>query len=98
MTELFFCWKLGEDSEDSEEEEKEEKEETEKEEENSLILSEFEESFARIHRNALVAKKYITGIHKDNEGRSFVTLRDCDKTLEISRRHLSGVKKLIMSL
>ena len=62
------------------------------------LQTEFEQTFVRIHRNALVAKKYITGVHKDGEGRSFVTLQDCDKELEISRRHLSGVKKLIMSL
>ncbi|TQV88409.1 LytR/AlgR family response regulator transcription factor [Aliikangiella coralliicola] len=59
---------------------------------------EFQELFIRIHRNALVAKQYVTGIHKDNEGRSFVTLKDSDKSLEISRRHLSSVKKLITSL
>lgn len=62
------------------------------------LQNEFENDFVRIHRNALVAKKFITGIHKDGEGKSFVTLQDSDKELEISRRHLSAVKKLIMNL
>jgi len=59
---------------------------------------EFESMFLRVHRNALVAKKYITGIHKDSSGHAFVTLNGDDKMLEISRRHLSAVKKLISQL
>ena len=62
------------------------------------LQNEFESQFVRIHRNALVAKKFITGIHKDGEGKSYVTLQDSDKELEISRRHLSTIKKLIVNL
>ncbi|WP_196139161.1 LytTR family DNA-binding domain-containing protein [Aliikangiella sp. G2MR2-5] len=62
------------------------------------LQAEFDQSFVRVHRNALVAVRYITGIHKSNDGKSFVTLADCDKELEISRRHLSAVKKLISKL
>ena len=59
---------------------------------------EFEHSFLRIHRNALVGKKYITGLRKDNSGHTFITIAQDDKKLEISRRHLSSVKKLISSM
>lgn len=62
------------------------------------LQTEFEQSFVRIHRNALVAKQYITGIHKDTKGHSFLTMKDEEKKLEISRRHLSKVKKLINGL
>jgi len=62
------------------------------------LQAEFENDFVRIHRNALVAKKFITGIHKDGEGKSYVTLQDSERELEISRRHLSAVKKLIVNL
>ncbi len=62
------------------------------------LQSEFSESFVRIHRNAIVAKKFINGIHRDNEGHSYVVLGDDEKQLEISRRHLSDVKKLISQL
>ena len=59
---------------------------------------EFEESFLRIHRNALVAKKFITGLRKNSSGHSYVTINGDEKKLEISRRHLSAVKKLISSM
>lgn len=62
------------------------------------LQSEFSESFVRIHRNAIVAKKFISGIHRDNQGHSYVVLGDDEKQLEISRRHLSDVKKLISRL
>jgi len=62
------------------------------------LQAEFSESFVRIHRNAIVAKKFITGIHRDNQGHSYVVLGEDDKKLEISRRHLSEVKKLINQL
>jgi len=62
------------------------------------LQAEFDAGFIRVHRNALVAKKFISGIHKNNEGHTFVTLNGCDSMVEISRRHLSAVKKLITSL
>lgn len=64
------------------------------------LQSEFEEYFIRIHRNALVAKQFITGIHRDNQGHAMVMLNanTKDYKLEISRRHLSGVKKLLSVL
>ena len=62
------------------------------------LQNEFSESFVRIHRNAMVAKKFITGIHRDNQGHSYVVLGDKEKELEISRRHLSDVKRLISQL
>ncbi len=62
------------------------------------LQNEFSESFIRIHRNAMVAKKFITGIHRDNEGHSFVMVGDDEIKLEISRRHLTEVKKLVSRL
>jgi len=62
------------------------------------LQNEFSESFVRIHRNAIVAKKFIKGIHRDTQGHSFVMLGNDEKKLEISRRHLTVVKKLINQL
>jgi len=62
------------------------------------LQKEFSESFVRIHRNAIVAKKFIKGIHRDNQGHSFVVLGDDELKLEISRRHLTEIKKLINQL
>ncbi len=47
----------------------------------------------RIHRNALVAKPHIAALEKDSEGRCHIRLRDCDKRLEVSRRHLPEVRR-----
>ena len=47
----------------------------------------------RIHRNALVAPEYIAALEKDEGGRNYLRLRACDKQLEISRRHLSAVRR-----
>jgi two-component system response regulator AlgR len=46
----------------------------------------------RIHRNALVAKAYLSGLERDPEGRYRVLLRDLDETLEVSRRHLPALR------
>ena len=62
------------------------------------LHKEFPESFVRIHRNAIVAKKFIQGIHRDSSGRSFIVLSDDHYKLEISRRHLTEIKRLISQL
>ena len=58
----------------------------------------FADQFLRIHRNSLVAKTFIKGLHKDAEGRSFVSLTQDDKQLEVSRRHLPEVRRYIKTL
>lgn len=62
------------------------------------LQAEFNAQFVRIHRNALVAKEYISGIHKNKGGHFFVTLKGNDNKLEISRRHLPAIRKLIATL
>jgi len=56
---------------------------------------EFGALFLRVHRNALVAKKVINGMKKDSSGHSFITIKGDSKELEVSRSHLSAVKKII---
>jgi two-component system response regulator AlgR len=51
--------------------------------------------FQRIHRNALVSRQYLVGLEKDAAGNARAVLRDCDETLEISRRHLAEVRRLL---
>ncbi len=48
----------------------------------------------RIHRNALIAKSCLAGLEKD-QGAPRVVLRGCDETLEISRRHLPEIRRLL---
>lgn len=61
------------------------------------LESEFEDYFMRIHRNALVAKARIVGMNKTAEGRFLAVLRDCTDMLEISRRHVSEVRRYLKS-
>jgi len=61
------------------------------------LEQEYEQRFLRIHRNALVALDKIDGlVKKDNS--THVTLKGIEDTLEISRRHLPSVRKVIKSL
>jgi two-component system response regulator AlgR len=61
------------------------------------LETEFGERFYRIHRNALVSLSRLAGMQSENDGHQ-VTFRDIDDVLEISRRHLPGVRKIIRNL
>ena len=61
------------------------------------LEGEFGDRFVRIHRNALVNLAALAGMHSDSDGHQ-VTFRDIDDRLEISRRHLPGVRKIIKQL
>ena len=62
------------------------------------LEQEFARQFVRIHRNALVAKRYISGMTKDVDGRLQVELAGIDRTLEVSRRHVATIRKLVRAL
>ncbi len=49
----------------------------------------------RIHRNALVVRRYLSGLEKGRDGIPRVVLRGCDETLEVSRRHLPEVRRVL---
>lgn len=58
------------------------------------LESELSSSFIRIHRNALVALDKVSGIQKTTDGHQ-IQFRDIEEQLEISRRLLSDVRKVI---
>ncbi|MCP3687322.1 MAG: response regulator transcription factor [Gammaproteobacteria bacterium] len=58
---------------------------------------EFAESFVRIHRNALISLKYLSGMHARDNGQ-YVSFSEIEDTLEISRRHLPAIRKIIKNL
>ena len=62
------------------------------------LEQEFAERFVRIHRNALVARRYISGLGKDDDGHAQVSLSGVEQTLEVSRRHIADVRKLVKAL
>lgn len=59
------------------------------------LESRFEDSFIRIHRNALVSKQQLIAIRKDQQGRYLTELKDVDEKLEVSRRHVAAVRKFL---
>ncbi len=59
------------------------------------LEDEFGTRFIRIHRNALVSQAFINGMIKSREGHYEITLRGIPDQLEISRSHLSAVKKRV---
>ena len=61
------------------------------------LEAEFGDRFHRIHRNALVSLSKLAGMQSENDGHQ-VTFKDIDDTLEVSRRHLPGVRKIIRNL
>ncbi len=59
------------------------------------LEEEFADDFIRIHRNALIRKSHIEGLHKQPDGRTLLKLLQLDERLEVSRRHLPAIHKLI---
>lgn len=62
------------------------------------LEEEFSDQFIRIHRNALVSRFCLQGMEKAEEGGFVVLLKDADQPLEISRRHVPGVRKLLKEI
>ena len=57
----------------------------------------FAAHFIRIHRNALVALDKIRSLEKDSESGCRIRMVNIDDVLEVSRRHLPGVRELLSS-
>ncbi len=68
--------------------------------EDSLVQleEEFSDIFVRIHRNCLVAKSAISGLAKSAQGEVAITLKNRPDKLEVSRRNVAQVRKLIKGL
>lgn len=62
------------------------------------LEDEFTSRFFRIHRNALVQPSKVEALRKENDGRHVLVVKGCSKTLEVSRRHLGDVKKMLKHL
>ena len=58
-----------------------------------LLESEFGTAFVRIHRNALVAVKYLERIERNADGAYFVRLHGCEAPLQVSRRMAGELKE-----
>lgn len=63
-----------------------------------MLEEEFEHSFVRIHRNALVAKDKIDRLETVDSSVHLLYLKGLDEGMSVSRRHLPGVRKLMRGL
>lgn len=59
------------------------------------LEDEFGERFLRVHRNALVQRRYAGGMEKTAEGRFMIAMKGIDDRLEISRRHVAEVRRFL---
>lgn len=55
----------------------------------------FDDTFIRVHRNALISKQQIKAIRKEQSGHYLLELKNVDKKIEVSRRHVAAVKKFL---
>jgi len=62
------------------------------------LEQEFSDRFTRIHRNSLVANNCIEALEKVSDNHFQLRLRGCNALLEVSRRQLPTVRKLINEL
>jgi two-component system response regulator AlgR len=62
------------------------------------LEEEFGERFLRVHRNALVAVRYIIGLDRLGDGHYQIRLKDIDESVDISRRHVAAVRKYVKNL
>lgn len=62
------------------------------------LETEFEDRFVRIHRNCLVSRERIAGLSRSADGRIFAQLDGVATPLEVSRRNLPGLRKLVRHL
>ncbi|SFN02604.1 LytR/AlgR family response regulator transcription factor [Dokdonella immobilis] len=62
------------------------------------LESEFGTRFVRIHRNCLVALDKLSGLDRTADGRVLARLENVDAELEVSRRNLPALRKLVRSL
>ena len=62
------------------------------------LEEEFADRFVRVHRNALVAARFVTGLDRQPDGQYQIRLRDVEEAIDISRRHVAAVRKFIKQL
>lgn len=62
------------------------------------LEDEFSEKFVRIHRNCLLAIDRIGGLQRVPDGRVFADVRGASAPLEVSRRNLPALRKLVREI
>lgn len=64
-------------------------------------LKELEQNYPdqllRIHRNTLVGRRFIQGLHRRRNGQTVLTLKDSETALAVSRRHAGEVRQWLQT-
>jgi two-component system response regulator AlgR len=63
-----------------------------------MLEDEFGDQFVRIHRNSLVAVKYLDGMELNTPGHYQVKFKGVDDKLVVSRRHIAALRKVMQQL
>jgi two-component system response regulator AlgR len=58
----------------------------------------YADRFIRIHRNALVARTQLKQLERHNSGHFSLVLKDSEQKLDVSRRHLPFVRKIMKQM
>jgi two-component system, LytTR family, response regulator AlgR len=65
-------------------------------------LKELEQRFSnqlvRVHRNTLINLSHVSSLTKDHEGHYQILFKDCTDSIQVSRRHVSELKKQLTHL
>lgn len=61
------------------------------------LEAEFGDRYLRIHRNCLVARAYLKALERTSNGQICIRLSGLQETLEVSRRHVAGVRQVMNS-
>jgi len=61
------------------------------------LAAEFMPEFVRIHRNSLVAARYVSAVERAADGHYSVRLKDCVEVLPVSRRHAAEALRQLRS-
>jgi two-component system response regulator AlgR len=59
------------------------------------LQARYGEWLLRIHRNALIVRRHLAGLEKGNDGILRAVMHGCDEALEVSRRHLPEVRRIL---
>jgi two-component system response regulator AlgR len=62
------------------------------------LEDEFGDRLVRIHRNALVMMDHLEALERDSTGHYQVRMRGVEQKLDVSRRHVSGLRRLVQAL
>lgn len=62
------------------------------------LEQEFGDRLVRVHRNALVATAHIRALERTEGGAMSLRLDGIDQAIDVSRRHVAGVRKVIQEL